>query len=825
MPYFSSYMGTPANVTPMLAQYLEMKRQYPDAILFYRMGDFYEMFFEDAVLAAPVLEVQLTARDKNAANPIPMCGVPHHSAISYIQKILAAGMKVALCEQMEDPATTKGLVKRDVVRVLTPALIADPELVQDDQKYQLLAIAVQGGQIGLCLLDLLDGQLRTGTADSTAAVAEVFREYRPREILTTAEAAQSDWLKVLTAGTRCLVTTRDSFFAEGESLNSALEALRKYIQETQKTATPVYFENPAPLFAPGRLSMDSVTLASLEIARPANEGGKSLTDVIDDTVTSMGRRLLRDWLTQPSRDVDEIEGRLESVSVLLDSKDLAEALRSVLSPLRDLERLSTKTSLGLAMPRDLVAIRDTLARLPEIQELLKQGACERLETISQSFALLPELVAHLQEALEDSPPATYREGGIFRASFHPEIQEYRTLAFDAKSAIAAMEERERQRTGISSLKIKFNKVFGYTIEVTNSHLSKIPDDYTRKQTISTGERFVTEELKNFEQRVIRAEHRLKALEESLFLEARQKVAAVSPALSQNARLLAETDVLQSFARAARQRGYRRPVFNNTGKLEIEDGRHPVVEVHLPPGQFVANSITICQDSARTLIITGPNMGGKSTIMRQVALTSVLAQAGSFVPAQSANLPLLDAIFTRIGSSDNLSQGQSTFMVEMHEVARILRSATPQSLILIDEIGRGTSTYDGLALAWSLLEYLHNQVGAKTLFATHFHEITALEGRLPGLKNLTALVEKWKDDVVFLYKVAPGVCSRSYGIEVAKIAGVPSEVLTRARDIQTHLENQSQKAGRARNAALSQHTNQMDFFESGGSPESLAPLEP
>lgn len=808
----------------MLAQYLEMKRQYPDAILFYRMGDFYEMFFEDALKAAPVLEVQLTARDKSAENPIPMCGVPHHSAITYIQRLLAAGMKVALCEQMEDPATTKGLVKRDVVRVLTPALVADPELVQEDQKYYLLTIAqASENEIGLCLLDLLDGQLRTGTAKSRAAVEEVWQEYRPREILACPHT-DGDWLERFAAGNKCLVTRRPDYFGDGPALHRALGALQKYIHETQKTQAPVYFETPLPLFTPGRLAMDSVTLSSLEISRANHEDGKSLTDILDDTVTAMGRRSLRDWLTQPSRNVTEIEARLDAVSSLLDRKEAADALRSLLAGLRDLERLATKTSLGLAMPRDLGAIRDTLVKLPEIRDALAAVGCERLNALAWGLELLPEITEQLEDALEDSLPGVYRDGGIFRADFHPEIQEYRSLAFDAKSCIAAMEERERQRSGIASLKIKFNKVFGYTIEITNSHLSKVPPDYIRKQTISTGERFITEELKEFEQKVIRAEHRLKTLEEALFLELRQKVAAHCPQLSHNARLIAEADVLLSFSRVARERGYRRPEFNTEGRLEIEDGRHPVVEVHLPPGSFVANSIRICPETARTLIITGPNMGGKSTIMRQVALTSVLAQAGSFVPAQSACLPVLDAIFTRIGSNDNLSRGQSTFMVEMHEVARILKTATPDSLILIDEIGRGTSTYDGLSLAWSLLEYLHETVRAKTLFATHFHEITALESRLPGLRNLTVLVEKWKEDVVFLYKIAPGVCSRSYGIEVAKIAGVPAEVLTRARAIQGLLEAQSQRSGKQRSTALTQSLNQLDFFAGEESPQSLTPLE-
>jgi DNA mismatch repair protein MutS len=793
------------------------------------MGDFYEMFFDDALKAAPLLEVQLTSRDKNAAEPIPMCGVPHHSAIGYIQKLLSHGHKVALCEQLEDPAAAKGIVKRAVVRVLTPALVGDPELVSEDQKYYLLSIHAAGdGTYGLCLVDLLDNQLRVGTASSAAAIDEVWQEYLPREILTDSVTAQSDWLKRLKqVGTRRLVTERSDYFTPQANVDAAANAqaaLMLYLAETQKTDSLPTFGEPQPLFSSSKMVLDSVTLAALEITRPASEGGRSLAQTIDDTVTPMGRRLLRDWLSQPSRDNATLDARHNAVESLVNNAELADGLRTLLKPMRDLERLSTKTALGLAMPRDLVAIREVLLQLPELRHRLVKSPCHALAGLGEKINPLPELTSLLQQALEDQAPGTFRDGGIFKSSFHPQIAEYRTLSQDAKGTIAAMEERERNRTGISSLKIKFNRVFGYTIEITNSYLAKVPSDYTRKQTISTGERFITEELKTFEEKVISADHRLKTIEESLFLETRRKVAELAPTLSANARLLSEIDILQGFACTARERGYQRPRFNTQSLLTIEDGRHPVVEALLPVGQFVPNSIRLCPESSRTIIITGPNMGGKSTIMRQVALTCVLAQAGSFVPAARADLPILDAIFTRIGSSDDLARGRSTFMVEMTEVARILKTATPQSLILIDEIGRGTSTYDGLSLAWSLLEHLHNVVRAKTLFATHFHEITALETALPGVKNANVLVEKWKEEVVFLYKLGPGICNRSYGIEVAKLAGLPSEVLVRARDIQGLLESQSQRGNKARHTALEQHAKQMGFFDEGESPETLAPLE-
>ncbi len=807
-------MTHPANVTPMIAQYLELKRQHPDSILFYRMGDFYEMFFDDAKTAAPVLEVQLTTRDKNAEEPIAMCGVPHHSAMNYIQKLLSAGFKVALCEQLEDPATTKGLVKRGVVRVLTPALIGDPELVTEDKKLQLLVIHESGAEFGLCLLNLLDNQMRTGTAASAQIVEEVWREYSPQEILVHENICQEEWFQNLLKSSSCpRVTVRSSFFQEApHPVEGARLALSQYLRETQCTEKLPLLNDATPLFSPTKMNLDSVTLISLEITQAASTGGKSLCETIDETVTPMGRRLLRDWLSQPSLEKEVVHSRHDAVEGFLHSPNVMESVRGLLRPMRDLERLSTKTALGLAMPRDLAAIRDVLSQLPELKHHLTQSPHKAHQALGNQLDLLEGITRELQSAIEESPPTGFRDGGIFQSHFHPQIAEYRLLSTDAKATIAGMEERERIRTGIPNLKIKFNRVFGYTIEITNSYLSKVPPDYTRKQTISTGERFITEELKNFEEKVISADHRLKALEEALFLELRGRVAAVTSVLSQNARTLAQVDVLGSFAHSARLRSYQRPIFNGDNVLSIQEGRHPVVEALLPPGAFVPNSIHLDPHHCRTMILTGPNMGGKSTIMRQIALICILAQSGSFVPASQSTLPFIDAVFTRIGSSDDLARGRSTFMVEMTEVARILKTATPQSLILIDEIGRGTSTYDGLSLAWSLLEHLHENVRAKTLFATHFHEITALETTLPGCKNANVLVEKWKEDIVFLYKLAPGICNRSYGIEVAKIAGLPSGVLHRAREIQGLLETQSQRSSKVRSGALSHHRSQLGLFD-------------
>jgi len=812
-------MATNYNVTPMLAQYLEIKKKHADAILFYRMGDFYEMFMDDATIAAPVLEVQLTSRDRNSANPMPMCGVPHHSAMGYIQKLLAAGHKVALCEQVEDPATAKGIVKRDVVRVLTPALIGDPDLVPADTTTLLLSIRQTATGLEVALVDLLGCQWKQGELPHHKPLFDLLLEYGPKEILTHGEVARETWFKeMLSHFPQCLITRRDEYFEK-----SAVEATKAYLRETQKIEEMTFLAEPTPLHTQTSLRLDPTTLASLEITRGQGEGN-TLAEVLDSTVTPMGRRLLREWLSHPSCEIGVIEQRLDAVECLLGDFSLATELKNKLSEIRDLERLATKAALGLALPRDLGAIRDILKSIPSLREVLAKASADALRSLGEKLAPLGDLTAKLDAALEDTLPATYRDGGILRASFHPEIAEYRMLSQDAKGMLAQMEIRERERTGISTLKVKYNRVFGYTIEITKSQLVKVPSDYIRKQTIANGERYITEELKKFEEKAITAEHKLKVLEEGLFLELRGEAARQSALLHHNARLLAQLDVIASFSVCARNRGYTRPQLHADWDLDIRDGRHPVIETLLAAGKFVPNSIEFHHHDSRTWILTGPNMSGKSTIMRQSALIALMAHAGSFVPATYAKIPLLDAIFTRIGSSDDLARGRSTFMVEMSEVSRILEKATTRSLILIDEIGRGTSTYDGLSLAWSLLEYIHQEIGAKTLFATHFHEVTALEKLLPGVKNGNVLVDRWKDEIVFLHKLGTGVCSQSYGIEVARLAGLPPKVLLRAKTILGHLETQSRRGDRTRNRALETQENQMAFFEEAKLLETQARLE-
>ncbi len=812
--------------TPMFTQYLAIKKEHPDSILFFRMGDFYEMFLEDAIAAAPVLEVQLTSRDKNSENPIPMCGIPHHSAMGYIQKLLARGFKVALCEQIEDPATVKGLVKRQVVRVLTPSLIGDPDLVPGETTNVLACLEDKGeGNIEVCLFDLLGGSTRHGVVTSLASLIDLFARMPPRELLCSDRTRNLKWFSdLLGVFPNLLITCRSTFFETEE--NPTLRALESYLRETQKQERLTFLSEPLPLVGDQSMAIDAVTLRSLEILKGngLDTAGNSLFEILDFTATPMGRRCLREWLGRPLLSRDRIRERLDAVEELVAKPELAEPPKRLLKDVRDLERLTMKTALGLAMPRDIVAIREILKVVPLLRDALGKATAARLGALRTELNCLSDLTELLQHALEDDPPAVLSEGGIFRDSYHTELLDLRRTAHNAKSMIAAMETAERNATGIPSLKVKYSRVFGYTIEITKAQLAKVPPHYQRKQTIANGERFVTDDLREFEQKVITAEHRMRGLEEALFNEIRQKVSAHTTELLANARLIGEADVLLSFCEAARSRGYVRPEISEGDLLEIEEGRHPVIETLLGPGQFVPNSLAFSDAVARTWIVTGPNMAGKSTIMRQIALITIMAHAGSFVPAARAQIPLVDAVFTRIGSSDDLARGRSTFMVEMTEVARILKQATPRSLILIDEIGRGTSTYDGLSLAWALLEHLHLEVRAKTLFATHFHEITALEGNHPGIQNASVLVEKWNDEIVFLHKLRPGICNRSYGIEVAGLAGLPPKVLSRARDIQGLLETQAERGRRTRSRALSIHDNQMGFFESAKPAETRSPIE-
>jgi DNA mismatch repair protein MutS len=784
-------MSHPGALTPLMQQYLGIKKDYPDSVVFFRLGDFYEMFFEDAVTAAPLLEVQLTSRDKSSENPIPMCGIPYHAASNYIQKLIQKGLKVAICEQTEVPVLGKAgktIIKREVARVVTPALVGDPDLVSDTNQNLLLTIhSLTDSEFELAILDLLGGELRLGHVSDLEGLFDWVLRLNPKEFLIHESQRDSEWFSALKTRFAKITTT----FRSGIFTSGALAASRAYLRETIKRETPFSFLEPISLEECDRLSLDATALGALEVIHSHSASGESssLLSVLDCCVTPMGRRNLRDWLSRPLLHISAIVQRHESVEFLVNTPTLFESLKKELTEIRDLERLTSKTVLGLSMPRDLVAIRENLKHLPSIKAALRKSQAPLLREFETQMNSLPELVQLLEESLKDEVPATLRDGNIFKDSYRSEIKELRSLSQNAKSMIAAIETRERESTGISSLKIKFSKVFGYTFEVTASHLKKVPEHFIRKQTIANGERFITEELKKFEEKVMTAEVRLKAIEEELFLELRGKVAEQSSALMKNAKILGALDCLLSFAKVSRERGYQRPTLHTGWDLSIKAGRHPVVETKVERGKFIPNDIVFNEDTCRTLLITGPNMAGKSTIMRQVALISIMAQAGCFVPASRAQLPILDAIFTRVGSSDDLARGQSTFMVEMSEVARILERATSKSLLVVDEIGRGTSTYDGLSLAWALLENIHTHLRAKTLFATHFHELTALEKNHPSLRNANVLVKKLEQEVIFLHQLEFGCCNRSYGIEVARLAGLPAPILERAAELLESLENE------------------------------------
>lgn len=796
--------------TPMVAQYLEIKKSVGDAILFYRMGDFYEMFFEDAVKAAPILGVQLTSRDKNAENPMAMCGVPHHAISTYIQRVINAGMKVALCDQIGDPSTQKGLLKREVTRIVTPGLVANPDLVGETKTRFLLGIKKLANGYSVGRLDLLGGTLAIGEVSNDESLIDTLGRVAPKEVLVGVLEDLSEVISTyLLSLAGIAITERPNFFDENVDM-----AIARYVDETQGIGTASFLRLTSDLVPTDSMRLDVVTLRSLEILEGQNSEirGVSLLESVDRCETALGRRCLKEWLSRPLCNVSEVVRRQDVVSYFSQNVSVAAEVGRILCGIRDLERLATKVSLGLALSNDLVAIRSIQQRLPALRQLLVSSGIEKLMSLGTSLDPLLDLTQELTEALLDEPSPGTRDGDIFRDEYRLDIRELRAITRDVKSVLFELEGRERTGTGISSLKVKYNRVFGYSIEVTKTHLDRIPPHFIRKQTLANAERFVTEELAGLEEKILSADERLKRLEEGLFLELRGRVSESASVLRNNAKLLAEIDVLLSFSQIARERGYVRPVVHAGWDLIIEEGRHPVAETLISRGQFVPNSIEFRSDGTRTLLITGPNMAGKSTIMRQVALISILGQCGSFVPCRAAHLGVVDGIYTRIGASDDLATGKSTFMVEMAEVARILEQGTTNSLILIDEIGRGTSTYDGLSLAWSLLEYFHEALRSKLLFATHFHELTSLESRLSGLTNVNVLVRKVGEEIVFLHRLEQGACSQSYGVDVARLARLPPKVLLRAKDILGVLETQSARGLRVRSRALGSPDKQLGFFE-------------
>src|SRR5215210_4695586 len=812
-------------MTPMLRQYLEMKAAHADAVLMYRMGDFYEMFFEDARRAAPILEVQLTARQKGSENETPMCGVPYHALDSYLGKLLAAGLKVAICDQVEDPAHAKGLVRREVTRVVTPGTVSDPELLEGKEDNLLAALVWDGEAGGGAFLDLSTGSFFVRRWSATEEGIEDLALLRPREILFHgARGADGfpgeivDWAERECACRTVLAedrlfdpkragalllrqfetsTLRGFGLEDGEPVVRAAAAALAYAQETQRSEL-AHVRGLAVQEARDRMILDASTLSNLEVFRGqrAELGGGprrrgTLLAVLDRTVTAPGGRTLREWLRRPLVDILEIGERHEAVGALVADNPRRERLRERLARMADPERLVARAVLGTLTPREAAALRETLAEAPGLlTELaaLDGDASPLLARLSETDPL-PELHAELARMLEPAPAPSLQDGGVIAAGVDEELDRYRSLTRDSKRHILALEVRERERTGISSLKIRYNKVFGYYLEVTRANQQRVPADYIRKQTLVNAERYVTPEIKELEEQILSAEERQIALEVKFFRELTEKIAAEAAGLTALAAAIGTLDSLASFAEVAARHRYVRPKLTAAGSpVVIREGRHPVVE-QASRDAFVPNDAELDAERSQIVLLTGPNMGGKSTYLRQVALIVLMAQAGSFVPADEASIGVCDRIFTRVGASDDLARGESTFMVEMIETANILRHATSCSLVILDEVGRGTATFDGLSLAWAIVEYLHEHRRPKTLFATHYHELTELASLLARVVNRTMAVKEWEDRIVFLRRVVPGSADKSYGLHVARLAGVPPRVIERAGEILANLESQ------------------------------------
>ncbi|HVP69315.1 MAG TPA: DNA mismatch repair protein MutS [Anaeromyxobacteraceae bacterium] len=800
--------------TPMMRQYLETKARYPDAILFFRLGDFYEMFFDDARKASEALQITLTSRSKGD-DRVPMCGVPYHAARGYVAKLLEKGFKVAICDQVEEPGRST-IVRREVTRVVTPGTVLDDQALDPREASFLGAVALGARGGGVALLDATTGEFKCGEVEDDGRLAEELRRAGVRELVVARSAAAEARARDLSRAVGVPVAEVDdaAFERPGERLRrhfgvatldgfgvgamelgqKAAAAALHYLAETQR-AEPRHVDRLGVLATERVLLLDESTRANLELERTLFGGKRagSLLGLLDRTVTAGGGRQLAEWVRYPLRDVAAAERRLDGVGALVSQAvlrgDLAGALRAV----ADVERLVSRLVLRQGNARDLRALAASLLALPALADLLGRSGAPVLEEAGRGVCGLEDLADALDRAVAEEPPAALGEGGIIRRGWSADLDELTDLAENGKSVIAAMEARERQRTGIGSLKVRYNRVFGYYLEVTKPNLHLVPPDYERRQTTVGGERFVTAELRELEERVLTAEERRVALEEKIFEDLRGRVIARAPALRGAAAAVARADALLSLARVASERGYVRPVLDESEALEIVEGRHPVVEGLLPAdsGGFVPNDLEVASSAdpaaAQLLVITGPNMAGKSTVMRQAALIVLLAQMGSFVPASRARVGLVDRIFTRVGASDDLARGRSTFMVEMTETAAILHNATRRSLVVLDEIGRGTSTFDGLSIAWAVAEHLHDRTGCRTLFATHYHELQDLARERPRARNLTVAVREVGDQVVFLRKLVPGGASRSYGIEVAKLAGLPPEVLARAREILRNLE--------------------------------------
>jgi len=801
-------------LTPMLKQYLELKARYPDALVLFQLGDFYELFFQDAEEAAQALGIALTSRSRAEEERIPMAGFPVHSAEGYIARLLDRGFKVVVCEQVEDPAQAKGLVRREVTRILTRGTQVDPAALPARADHYLAAVALKGEHWGLSYLSLSTGEFRLTEGSGSDHLGDELWRLKPAEILIPEETGNGVLNKALslfpdppitralpafafdhTSARRELTRVLGTLFLDGYGLGenrlgvAAAGAILQYLRESHAANLP-HLDHLLPYSRDDFLGLDEATLRHLEIFETWRSGSRqgSLFEVLDATLTPMGARLLARWLRQPLIHRPDIEARLDAVQFFVEQELLRQRWRQALKGLGDLERLTARLAMEQASPREVAAVRQALGRLPLLRELLPMASPALVAQAALELEDLADLHELISRALTEDPPPTLQAGGVIREGYDPELDELLQISREGKTWIARLEEKERRRTGIASLKVRYNKVFGYYLEVSRPNLHLVPPDYHRKQTLVNAERFVTAELKDYEAKVLGAEDARLKREVELFQELRRRLGGEAPRLKRVAQALARLDVWASLAEVAVQHRYCRPEIVETPILELKGGRHPVIERVLPPGGFVPNDILLNKDQ-KVLIITGPNMSGKSTILRQVALTVLLAQAGSFVPADKAVVGLTDRIFTRVGAVDDIGRGQSTFLVEMHETARILHQATPRSLVILDEIGRGTSTFDGLALAWAVAETLHDLggVGVNTLFATHYQELTALSRLKALVKNFQVLVAEEGGNIVFLHQLAPGAASQSYGLQVARLAGVPQKVIDRAQEVLENLE--------------------------------------
>ncbi|WP_416197967.1 MAG: DNA mismatch repair protein MutS [Sporanaerobacter sp.] len=833
------------DLTPMMKQYMNIKAKYKDCILFFRLGDFYEMFFEDAILASKELEITLTKRDCGREEKAPMCGIPYHAADSYISKLIDKGYKVAICEQLEDPAFAKGIVERDVIRVITPGTITDLNALDEKSNNFLSAIFADEHGVGIAFVDISTGELYTTEfygvkKDNMSFLLDELGKIVPSEIITNSmvledekvskaiQLAINPYIDVydeeLTNIENCQETIA-KHFGRDYIKNSRLEDKRysiiatgillNYLQDTQKI-TMEHINEISFYLSNKYMVLDINTRINLEINETirGKEKKGSLIWLLDKTSTAMGGRLLKNWIEQPLLDKGEIEYRLDIIEKFTKDIIFMDNVKDCLKEIYDLERILGKIVYGNCNGRDLISLKSSLYVLPKLKQLLLDSEDANLNEIGKNIDTLSDIYDLINNAIVNDPPVSIKEGGVIRTDFNGEIKELREMSTKGKEWLAKLEEKEKEKTGIKTLKVGYNRLFGYYIEVTKSYLNMIPEYYIRKQTLSNSERFIIPELKEMEAKILGAEEKLIDLEYNVFIKVREDIKGETRRIQSVSKIIANLDALLSLSEVAYNNNYVRPELNNDGKIEIKNGRHPVVEKMLKGILFVPNDTHLDNRDNRTIILTGPNMAGKSTYMRQVAIITLMAQIGSFVPAEYANISIVDRIFTRIGASDNLSQGESTFMVEMNEVSNILQNATENSLIILDEVGRGTSTFDGLSIAWSVIEYIAINIKAKTLFATHYHELTELEGKIEGIKNYTILVEEKGQEIIFLRKIVKGSTNKSYGIEVARLAGIDENIINRANEILNQIEkSQSLNSNLEDNKEIkAKETEQLNMFE-------------